>query len=174
MHGSAAGNIDSVTTEGSPPKLIGKLENMTPVLIQKTLEHYEAQIIKAPIENAIIITRAGDIYHCTGDLNTLTNIEDLGEKLYGAYVTHNHPVGSVNDYTFSELDEKLFVNFKLVLLRGIDERFIYELNRNTVDNELAGHDLCEVYNMGFDLEDYHVAVMIWALINGFGYRRQLR
>ena len=94
--------------------------------------------------------------------------------MYGAYVTHNHPVGSVNDYTFSELDENLFVKFKLVLLRGIDERFIYELNRNTVDNELAGHDLCEVYNMGFDLEDYHVSVMIWALINGFGYRRQSR
>ena len=172
--GLAAGNIDSVTTEGSPPKLIGKLENMTPVLIQKTLEHYEKQIVKAPIENAIIITRAGDIYHCTGDLNTLDSIIELGEKLEYSYITHNHPVGSVNEYTFGGDDERFFVKYKPAILHGIDEKFLYELNRNATDNEFAGYALHELYSLGLDFEDPHVILTLWALNNGFGYWRKAR
>ena len=135
--GLAAGNIDTTTTEGSPPKLIGKLESVTEATIKKTLEHYEKQIVTAPIEHAVIVTAAGEIYHCTGDLNTLTTIEDLGEKLYGSYVTHNHPVGSDNDYSFSAKDRMLFEKYKLARLRGIDEKFVYELNLDPdfLDNE---------------------------------------
>ena len=162
--GLAAGNIDSLTTEGSPPKLIGKLENMTPALIQKTLEHYEKQIVNAPIENAIIITRAGDIYHCTGGLNSLETIEELGEKLYGAYVTHNHPVGSDNEYSFSELDWYLFGEFKLGILHGIDEKFIYELNRNP--NDL---DTVEIVAGKYDYKHWDNTRK--AKNYGYGYRR---
>ncbi len=130
--------------------------------------------MNAPIEHGIIITTAGEIYHCTGDLNTLKTIEDLGEKLRGAYVTHNHPIGSDNDYTFSDLDKKLFVNFNLERLRGIDERFIYELNHYLDNNELSGRDLYEIYNMNLNFEDYHYAIMLWALMKGFGYKRWTR
>ena len=99
----------------------------------------------------------------------------LGEKLEGAHVTHNHPPGALeNDNTFSDDDFNNFEYFNLARLRGIDKKFVYELNRNTQDNELAGYDLTEIYDLGFDYEDYHVAIMIKALIKGYGYRRWLR
>ena len=138
FRGLAAGNIDIATTQGSPPKLIDTLKDMTPATIKKTLEYYEAQIVAAPIEHAIIITAAGEVYHCTGDLNTLDTIVELGEKLRGAYITHNHPVGSDNEYYFSVDDKALFIGFRLSILRGIGEKFIYEFNsRHGLVVELA-------------------------------------
>ena len=167
--GLAAGNIDSVTVEGSPPKLIDKLENMTPALIQKTLEHYEKQIVTAPIENAIIITVEGEIFHCTGGLNDLDTIIELGERLYGAIVTHNHPVGSVNEYSFSELDRALFVKYNLARLRGVDEFFIYELNRDPkfLNNEDEIPEIMEGYSV-------HRLNIRLARFFKYGYRRWLR
>ena len=168
--GLAAGNIDTTTTEGSPPKLIERIE-FTPSAIQKTLERYEAQIVDAPIENGIVITKTGEVYHCTGDLNTLDSIVALGEKLEGSYITHNHPLGSVNEYTFGGDDERFFVKYKPAILRGVDEKFLYELNRNADDNEFAGYVLHELYSLGLDFEDPHVILTLWALTNGFGYWR---
>ena len=123
----------------------------------------------APVENALIITVAGELYHCTGDLNSLTSIEDLGDKLIGAIVSHNHPIGSDNDYTFSELDRKLFAEYKLEILRGIDEIFIYEFNRNTtfVDDNLSAEDI----PYGFASHNRNMAT---ARHFGFGYRRWRR
>ena len=175
--GLAAGNIDSTTTESSPPKLIGKLKDMTPAIIQKTLEHYEAQIVRAPVEHAIIITISGEIYHCNGDVHEIPfeYFMRLADKLVGAHVTHNHPPGAKeNDNTFSDDDFKRFVGFKMARLRGIDEKFIYELNLNAQDNEFYGHDLTEIYKMGFDFEDYHIGMMILAWSNSLGYWRQPR
>ena len=175
--GLAAGNINLTSTQGSPPKLIGKLESVTASAIQKMLEHYEAQIVHAPIEHAIIITRRGEIYHCSGDVHGLpySYFEQLRTELEGAHVTHNHPPDAEeNDYTFSNDDIGNFEYFKMARLRGIDERFVYELNRNPKDNELAGYDLYEIYSMNLNFEDYHVAVMIKALAGGFGYKRWLR
>ena len=57
----------------------------------------------------------------------METIEELGEKLIGAIVTHNHPKGSDNEYSFSDADLRLFLEYKLGRLRGIDEKFIYEL-----------------------------------------------
>lgn len=175
--GLAAGNIDTTTTEGSPPKLIGKLESVTEAAIQKTLEHYEKQIIKATVEHAVIITAIGEIYHCNGDIHEIPfeYFTRLADKLVGAHVTHNHPPGAEeNENTFSDDDFKRFVSFKMARLRGIDEKFIYELNLNEQDNEFYGHDLTEIYKMGFDFEDYHYGIMILAWSNGLGYWRQPR
>ncbi len=152
--GLAAGNVNLTVTQGTPPKLIGKLENVTPAAIQKTLEYYEAKIVNAPIENGIIITTTGEIYHCTGDLNTLPTIVELGEKLRGAYVTHNHPVGSVNEYSFSEDDRSLFNKFELNRLRGIDERFVYELNRNPDD--LDSEDIIPEFLEGYSVHRLNI------------------
>ena len=89
--GLAAGDIDTTTAEGSPPKLIGKLESVTEAAIKMTLEHYERQIVTAPIENAIIITVTGEIYHCNGDVHGIPfeYFTRLADKLVGAHVTHN-------------------------------------------------------------------------------------
>lgn len=173
--GLSAGNIDSTTTEGSPPKLIGKLENMTPALIQKTLERYEKQIVTAPVEHAIIITRTGEIYHCNGDLHGIPKRYFEKMQLESSHITHNHPpLALENEHTFSDDDFKLFTDFKLARLRGVDEKFIYELNRNAQDNALAKYNLTEIYSLGLDFEDYHYTIMLKALIEGVGYWRRER
>ena len=167
--GLAAGNIDTTTAEGSPPKLIGKLESVTEAAIKKTLEDYEKQIVTAPIENAIIVTMTGEIYHCTGELNGIDTIVELGEKLRGAYITHNHPIGSDNEYSFSYLDWNLFKDFNLACLRGIDEKFIYELNRNAQDKEM-------IFSLEFanEFNFRHNQVAELAQMTGVGYRRWVR
>ena len=103
--GLAAGNIDSMTTEGTPPRIIERIE-FTPQVIQKTLERYEAQIVKAPVEHAIIITPADYFAR-------------LGNKLNGAQITHNHPPGAEeNEHTFS--DEEL--TFRIIIMRLCSKR----------------------------------------------------
>jgi len=172
--GLSAGGMIDFAEGGKPPRLIGTIEP-TAAKINRALEWFEGVAVNAPIENALIITELGEVYHCTGDVNSLNSIVELGNKLEGANVTHNHPAGAEeNDNTFSDKDKTFFSEFKLARLRGVDERFVYELNRDAKDNELAGRDLTDVYSMNFDFEDSHVAVMLWALINSFGYWRRPR
>ena len=175
--GLAAGNIDIATAEGSSPKLIGKLEKVTPTTIQKTLEYYELQIVKSSVEHAVIITATGEIWHCSGDVHSIPMryFEQMRRELEGAYVTHNHPpAAKENEHTFSDDDFNNFKNFKMARLRGIEERFLYELNQNLEDNELAGYSLPEIYSLGLDFSDYHYAIMLKALSNGLGYWRVKR
>ena len=176
--GLAAGNINVITTEGSPPKVIDKLESLTPVAIQKTLEHYEAQIVKAPVEHAVIITATGEIWHCNGDIHGIPNryFKQLAAQLEGAHVTHNHPPNAYeNDHTFSNDDISNFEYFKMARLRGIDEKFVYELNRNPNDldfEELTAGELLEMLSGEF--KDSHRLVGLTAKNSEFGYRRWSR
>lgn len=124
-----------------------------------------------PIENAIIITRAGDIYHCSGGLNTLDSIAELGDKLNSAIVTHNHPLGSDNEYSFSDADKDLFMNFNLARLRGIDERFIYEFNRNPKDRDENNFTYEDLIGDSLGLLARHIKVIDFAEENKIGYRR---
>ncbi len=174
--GLAAGNIDWDNSKGIAPRLIEQIK-FSPELIQKTLEKYEKQIVNSTYEHAVIITSKGEVYHCAGDEHGIKKeyFYQIQDKLKGAHVTHNHPKGaSENDNTFSDDDIDLFLDFDIKRLRGIDEKYIYELNRNKNDNELAKYALTEIYNIGLNFEDYHTAVMLKALIVGFGYKRWLR
>lgn len=167
--GLAAGNKIYFNEGGKSPYLIGAIDAKEPVVIKQVLEWAESSIVTAPIENAIIITRTGDIYHCTGGLNTLDSIVELGDKLNGAIVTHNHPVGSVNEYTFSKSDRELFNNFNLARLRGVDEYFTYELNRDVtfLDSE-------EEIPLIMDGYSEHIRNIQLARFSKYGYRRWLR
>ena len=164
--GLAAGNAISTKKAGVSPYLIGKI-NLEDS--QRVFDYFEQQIADAAIENGIIITRAGEIYHCTGELNTLETIEELGDKLIGAQVTHNHPVGSVNEYSFSEVDIALFQKYNLERLRGIDEFFIYEFTRDSdnIDESLPTQILDEYSH-------WHAKVVEKAKKLGIGYRRWSR
>ena len=118
--GLAAGNIDSMTTEGTPPRIIERIE-FTPQVIHKTLERYETQIVKAPVEHAVIITVTGEVYHCNGDVHGIPfdYFVRLGNKLNGAQITHNHPPGAEeNEHTFS--DEEL--TFRIIIMRLCSKR----------------------------------------------------
>jgi len=176
--GLAAGNIDTLTTVGSPPKLIDTLKDMTPATIRKTLEYYEAQIVTAPIEHAIIITTTGEIYHCNGDVHGIPfeYFAQLSNKLEDAYVTHNHPPGAKeNDNTFSTDDMNRYLEFKMAILRGIDEKFIYELNRNSDDLDFKRIDFSDLIKLQQEkVKDSYQYIGLLAKINGIGYKRRNR
>ena len=167
--GLAAGKTENNgTPEHDPPELIRKLldeEDRETVLLQ-----YEKEIANEPIENAIVITRDGEIYRCRGTKETVYPDEDLGEKLRGADVTHNHPRGSSNEYSFSDSDIKLFENYELNRLRGEDELFKYELNRSgKVDKQIAIEDL-----QRDNKSARHSMVIDVAEKRGYGYHREKR
>lgn len=117
-NGLAAGSIDVTAVACTPPK-----------------------IVDASVEHAVIIIKNGNIYHCNGDVHGIPKVyfDNMASELEGAHITHNHPIGAdENEHTFSDDDIKLFKRFNLARLRGIDGKFLFELNRNETNNELAG------------------------------------
>ena len=167
-HGLAASDkIERVKSSGSPV-LLGNIASTE--LIRPTLEFFENQIVTREVENAIIITADNEIYHCVGNKNSIDSIEELGNKLKDAYVTHNHPIGSVSEHSFSGLDWSFFERYNLKILRGIEEKFVYELNRNKADSNLS--DL--ILDGDLDLHGGHNTILIKALNAGYGYRRWRR
>ena len=169
--GLATGKNISTNANGIPPKLVGYLPDLERATVQKTIEHFEKQIVKKPVEHAIIITANGAVYHCSGWLNgiEMKYFEQLRKELNGAIVTHNHPVGSDNEYTFSKDDKNFFIDFNLSRLRGIDERFVYEFNRNAKDIDKT----ISLFEIGeFDFR--HAQVIEEAKKLGVGYRRWSR
>ena len=166
--GLAAGNAIYFNEGGKSPYKIGAIDFNDAAQVKQVLDWTEARIVTAPVENAIIITRTGDIYHCTGGLNSLETIEELGERLIGSIVTHNHPLGSDNGYSFSFKDRMLFTNYKLARLRGIDERFIYEMNRNPADLDDGMAAVADETFLAHFINIKHAKSF------GYGYRRWLR
>ena len=75
---------------------LGAVENVSEDMIKSVLEDYEALIVNSSVENAIIITKDGLMWQCAGDINRV--YIDSSINLDGAYVTHNHPIGSVTEY----------------------------------------------------------------------------
>lgn len=136
---------------------------------REVLLGYESQIAEEAVENAIVITKDGRVYHCFGTLNGVYPDSDLGDELYGADMTHNHPIDSRNEYTFSSSDVSLFATYNLNTLRGIDERYTYELNHNpaTLDSPTPFLELDEYSTQ-------HEEMIDTAERRGYGYFRRRR
>ena len=169
--GLAAGNTIRFDESGKSPYKIGAIDFKDAAQVKQVLDWAEARIVTAPVENAIIITQAGEVYHCTGGLNSLDSIVELGRELEGAIVTHNHPVESVNEYSFSNDDWLLFRNYGLKILRGVDERFVYEFNRNPNDLDTDTFSREELFGDTEGLLWRHIKVIELAKENNIGYRR---
>ena len=165
--GLAASGTNGAVEPHDPPEFIRKVldtENR-----RKILSEYEEKIVDSPIENAIVITKDGKLYHCKGTLNGVYPDVDLGEELRGADMTHNHPPGSTNEWSFSESDRNLYFRWDLNVLRGVDERFEYEFSRNK-------EDIDELLSI-VDFDEYsarHQKVIDEARKYGIGYRRKKR
>ena len=159
----------NLNVENKSPALIGKIDVKNSDAV---IKYAENRIVNAKIENAVIITKNGEVYHCTGELNGLDPITKLGSKLNGATITHNHPKNSVGDGTFRDDDLKLFKNYKLNKLRGIDEKYCYELNRNAEDIDTSNLPLDDITKL-LDIKsnDYHEVITVRSFANGWGYRR---
>lgn len=168
-NGLSAGDGNNKVPEHNPPEYLGSLDDLSDDVIKSTLERYEMEIADSEIENAIVISKSGLVWRCYGDKESVFPNIDLGEQLQGAWLTHNHPVGSRNEYSFSKQDIDLFMDNSLEILRGIDEKYIYELNRNPKD--------IAVHVSIFEIDDYsarHDAVISSAEKLGIGYRRYPR
>lgn len=155
--------------EHNKPIEIGNVDFADKDMVLSKLEEYENKIVNSPIENAVVISKEGTIRQCFGNLNGVYPDSDIGDDLLGAYVTHNHPIGSANEYSFSKADINLFMDNNLEVLRGIDEKYIYELTRNPEDID----EHMSIFELG-ENDARHSAVIIEAEKLGIGYRRYLR
>lgn len=164
--GLSANGENSEIPKHQSPKLLEKIKNVDYNKAVKKLEQYEKIISRNDIENAVVITKDGEVWQCFGTSNRVFPDYDLGNKLKGAYVTHNHPI-SETEYSFSEEDYKLFKEYKLPVLRGVDEK--YEYTFSTV-NLYLDKSADSIFNMS--LEDYRHEMSIENAKNGgVGYWR---
>ena len=153
------------------PQELGRIDFKNKDVVQSTVEYFELQIAKQAVENAIVITQEGRVVRCVGHLNGVYPDEDIGDELRGAVVTHNHPAGSNNEWSFSDADIDLFERMELSMLRGIDEKYVYELNRDSRRLE-SMPTLAEVIKDG-ELAR-HAKVIEITRGRGYGYRRKKR
>jgi SPP1 gp7 family putative phage head morphogenesis protein len=168
--GLAAGQENNTDkSKHEPPVELNNIDYDDTEAVLKEIKKYEHKIVESPIENAIIVTKDGKVTQCFGDLNGVYPDVDLGDMLNEAYVTHNHPLGSDNEYSFSDADMQLFMDYNLKVLRGIDDKYIYELTRNA--------DEVDEYTPLSKIDEFsarHEQVISDAKAYGIGYRRHKR
>lgn len=167
---SAGGKVSDGIPEHKKPIQLENVDFSNNNVVLSKLKEYENMIVDSPIENAIVISKDGTIRQCFGDLNGLYPDSDLGEELIGACVTHNHPAGSVNEYSFSVADINLFMENQLEQLRGIDEKYIYVLTRNPADID----EHMSIFDLEDEFDARHEKVIDIAKKYGLGYRRWTR
>ena len=166
MPGLAAkdGGID--VPKHKKPELLEKLDEVDYNIAVKKLKAYEKDIVGSDIENAIVITKKGEVWRCYGTENRVFPDSDLGDKLKGAYATHNHPE-KWTEYSFSGDDYKLFSTFEMQVLRGLDYKYTYEFSRANLHRDKPADSVFDL-----TIEDYRHEVSIKnATEGGVGYWR---
>lgn len=141
--GLSAGNKLTNNQQQSIARKVGQLEKANEETARKYFAEQEKEIVKQKYETAIIVTGRGEVFKVDGTSNGV-NINAVGEdNLSGAFMTHNHPIEETY-YSFSAFDISEALRHKFALLRGIDEKYIYELRTSskTID---PGFD--EVYHL---------------------------
>ena len=163
-NGLASSSVNTIE-EHPEPKLLKKIDSKNEKEILECLEKYEKTIRSDDIENAIVVTKNGEVYQCFGNNSSVWVDYDLKEKLNEAYITHNHPENETQ-YSFSEDDIALFNNYNLKILRGTDNKYTYELTRNPKEiDEIAIEDLMNEEN------GMHAINISRASRMNIGYRR---
>lgn len=158
--------------EHDKPVKLGQVDFSNKDMILLEIMKHEKVIVDDQIENAVVVKKDGTVMQCFGTLTGVYPDADLGAGLSGAYVTHNHPDGSNNEYSFSNADIQLFINSNLSVLRGIDSRYIYELTRNAEDVD-EYMTIAELMSSEDD-NARHENVISIARQYGIGYRRWRR
>ena len=164
--GLSSSNKKITLSNHKKPKILENLSKVNSTTIDKTLKKYENIIKDDKIENAIVITKEGKVYQCFGNKNNVWPDVDLGDEIMGSSITHNHPKTETN-YSFSSADIRLFEKYKLSKLIGIDDKYIYELDKNKKPS---------LKNPSFDddVEDItleHLRLIQYAIDNNISYKR---
>ena len=135
--------------------------------IEREIRVFAEKYRGAKEEHAIVITKEGKVYHCFGTDGSVYPDYDLGDELYGAHVTHNHPE-MVTEYTFSNEDVALFQKYNLASLHGCDIKYDYKLG----DKSIGLDDLPDDWQTP---ETFHHSRIINRCQElGIGYRRSSR
>ena len=133
-------------------------------VVQKELKDFEKDAITESIETACVVTANGEVYICFGVEDRVFPDYDLGDKLKGASVSHNHPIDETV-FSFSKDDLQLFIEYDLDVLRGCDEKYTYEFTRNPAEIDEPMEDWMDFENFN------HVDIIRLAKEYGIGYRR---
>lgn len=124
---------------------VGHVDREDQEAVNGTIDKFEDEVRSAPIEHAVVIAKTGNIYRCAG-IKDGVNIGLVGEyeDLADAIVSHNHPI-DVTEYSFGEDDRIAFGSYGLAMLRGVDLKYSYELNRYSSYTD-PHHSLVEIMN----------------------------
>lgn len=160
----AENDNSSNTPIHNAPKYIGSLDDMSDDMIKSTLKSYEDEIVNSDIENAVVVSKSGLVWKCFGNKSAVFPDVDLGDELYGAWVTHNHPLEET-PFTFSKEDLQLFIKYNLSVLRGCDKKYTYEFTRNPLNIDELPEDWMNFENFE------HGRMIEFAKNYGIGYRR---
>ncbi len=128
------------------------------------MEAYEKEAVKSDIETACVVTKDGTVYKCYGIPDRVFPDTDLGDKLIGAKVSHNHPIDETL-YSFSKLDYNLFEEYSLEYLRGCDRLYTYEFTRDASRLDKYPDDWKSAENF------FHSDMIRHAEQRNIGYRR---
>lgn len=151
-----------------PPVYLGKINMSDLAKIDQMLTSFEAENRNAKYEKALVILQDGNVYECYGTAQSVYPDADLGDKIKGSIITHNHPA-EYTEYSFSSQDCSLFEGFELQVLRGVDKKYRYELTR--LHNEVD--ELKSIFDIAYsDDEARHEIVKGWAVEKGYGYSRR--
>ncbi len=152
-----------------PPVYLGRINISDLVEINQMLTSFEAENRNAKYEKALVILQDGNVYECHGTAQSVYPDADLGDKIKGSIITHNHPA-EYTEYSFSDQDCGLFEEFELQVLRGVDKRYGYELTR--LHDEVD--ELKSIFEIAAsDDEAQHEMIKGWAAKRGYGYSRRL-
>lgn len=152
--------------EHDEPKLLKTIKFSDTKAVNAEIARFEADALKEAIETACVIASSGEVYQCFGVKDRVFPDFDLKEKLYGGIISHNHPM-DVTSYTFSKDDVELFMKYNLKSLRGCDEKYTYELTRDSSQLDNLPDDW-----MNFEVFE-HGRIIELAKSLGIGYRRWL-
>lgn len=150
-----------------PPVYLGKMNPADHEAVQRVIATFEENSRGLEYEKALVITADGNLYECYGTEQNVYPNADLGERIRGGIITHNHPA-VYTEYSFSDEDCTLFDNYELQILRGVDEKYVYELSR--LHNEVEKlKSICDLIS---DEDARDEMLKKWASEQGYGYRRR--
>lgn len=166
--------------------LVEKISDLSDENKVNTLRKYEEKIVNKNVENAVVIGKNGDTYLVESKSSNSVYIKDLGEEiLKDSYMTHNHPEKETY-FSFSSYDISEFMETDMKKLRGIDYKYIYEIektkdtikvNRDIILNEFGDTVEKEAFSIIFekgynaDEELYHIENQILSKKYKYKYRR---
>lgn len=162
--GLAAKIMGDGIPEHEEPKKVKNIDYKDKEAVRDAVIEYEAGAVSESIETAYVITSKGEVFMCYGTKDRVFPDFDLKEKVYGATISHNHPIEET-EHSFSKDDLHLFMQYNLDILRGCDELYTYEFTRNSKEIDEAPDDWMNFENFA------HAEMIELAKANGIGYRR---